>query len=61
MEENTYEFGLVVGTKKEREYWEKKIKEKIEEKRKAFRHRTDIELILEHEFIKLRDELLRGE
>ncbi len=28
---NTYEFGLVVGTKRERDYWESKIKEKIEE------------------------------
>lgn len=28
---NTYEFGLIVGTKREREYWKDKIKEKIEE------------------------------
>ena len=30
-EEKTYELGLVIGTKREREYWKDKIKEKIEE------------------------------
>ena len=34
MQENTYEFGLIVGTKREREYWQNKIKEKIEELRR---------------------------
>ena len=29
-EEKTYEFGLIVGTKREREYWQNKIREKIE-------------------------------
>lgn len=29
----TYEMGLIVGTKREREYWQNKIKEKIEETR----------------------------
>ena len=27
-EEKTYEFGLIVGTKREREYWKNKIREK---------------------------------
>lgn len=30
----TYEYGLIVGTKRERVYWEDKIKEKIEEQTK---------------------------
>lgn len=30
-EEKTYEFGLIVGTKREREYWQNKIKKQIEE------------------------------
>lgn len=30
-EEKTYEFGLIVGTKREREYWKNKIREKIKE------------------------------
>lgn len=30
-EEKTYELGLVIGTKREREYWQNKIKAKIEE------------------------------
>lgn len=38
-----------------------KIIDKIEEKRKALRHRTPIEEILEYEFVKLRDELLKEE
>ena len=29
----TFEFGLIVGTKRERVYWEDKIKEKIEYKK----------------------------
>lgn len=29
-EEKTYEFGLIVGTKREREYWQNKIREKID-------------------------------
>lgn len=32
----TYEFGLIVGTKREREYWEKKIKDKIKEVTKLY-------------------------
>jgi hypothetical protein len=34
VKKNTYEFGLVVGTKRERDYWKNKIKEKIEEVKK---------------------------
>ena len=37
-EKNTYEYGLVVGTKRERDYWQDKIREKIkrlEEEEKA--------------------------
>ena len=57
----TYEWGLIVGTKRERVYWEEKIKKKIEEKCKAFRHRTGIEETIEYEFRKLEKELLKGE
>lgn len=32
----TYEFGLIVGTKREREYWEKKIKDKLKEVTKLY-------------------------
>ena len=28
---NTYEFGLIVGTKRERDWWQNKIREKIKE------------------------------
>ena len=38
-----------------------KLIDKIEEKRKALRHRTPIEEILEYEFVKLRNELLEEE
>ena len=34
-EEKTYELGLVIGTKREREYWQNKIREKIEELEKT--------------------------
>ncbi len=33
---NTYEFGLIVGTKRERDFWENKIKEKIEEMKEKY-------------------------
>ena len=29
-DKKTYEFGLIVGTKRERDWWENKIKEKLE-------------------------------
>lgn len=31
-EEKTYEFGLIVGTKREREYWQNKIKAEIKKR-----------------------------
>lgn len=34
-EKNTYEFGLVVGTKIERDHWKNKIKEKLIELEKS--------------------------
>ena len=30
-DKKTYEFGLIVGTKRERDWWQNKIREKIEE------------------------------
>ena len=63
-EKNTYEFGLVVGTKRERDYWKNKIKEKIEEVKareaedvfelKAFMYEQKV-------IIKELEELLKGE
>ena len=61
-EKNTYEFGLVVGTKRERDYWKNKIKEKIEE----IKSRMKEDCIALHEFqreakIDVLEELLKGE
>lgn len=36
----TYELGLIVGTKRERDYWKNKIKEKIEELKEMLRKIT---------------------
>ena len=33
---NTYEFGLIVGIKRERDYWENKIKNKLKEVTKLY-------------------------
>lgn len=41
---NTYEFGLIVGTKRERNYWESLIKEKIAERSKYGRDDVVVEL-----------------
>ena len=43
------------------EVYGEKHKKKIEEKCKAFRHRTGIEETIEYEFRKLEKELLKGE
>ena len=37
----TYEYGLVVGTKRERDYWKNKINEKIEELKQAYEESKD--------------------
>ena len=72
----TFEFGLIVGTKREREHWENKIKEKIEERKKQLEETSKrrekakeqeeqavlwcIEIRLD-EKIKTYEELLKGE
>ena len=43
---NTYEFGLIVGTKRERNYWQDKIREKIEE----IKARMNDDCLALHEF-----------
>lgn len=54
---NTYEFGLIVGTKREREYWQNKIKEKIEELKEI----ADEDNMDEFVKINLLEGLLKGE
>ena len=54
----TYEFGLIVGTKREREYWEKKIKEKIEEIKENYEEGY---VIANQGKLDILEELLKGE
>lgn len=55
----TYEVGVVVGTKREREYWENKIREKIEEINKEINSSIDNSKGgLDEEFIDKGTELL---
>lgn len=61
---NTYEFGLIVGTKRERVYWEDKIKKKIEELKHA--DFLKLQLCYQHDNkavaqIEALEELLKGE
>lgn len=60
----TYEVGLIVGTKRERVYWESKIKEKIEEvKSRRCDDVFDLQAFMYEQevIIKELEELLKGE
>lgn len=54
----TYEFGLIVGTKREREYWEKKIKEKVEAIKENFEEGYSL---ANQGKLDILEELLKGE
>ena len=45
-DKKTYEFGLIVGTKRERDWWQNKIREKIEE----IKSRMNDDCLALHEF-----------
>lgn len=58
----TYEMGLIVGTKRERVYWENRINEKLKETCKTFRKdRLPGYQVVESEIRKFSEELLKGE
>lgn len=65
----TYEMGLIVGTKREREYWENKIKKKIqqikiEEKTKSRGQQCTDRCLIKLEYVSKENvllELLKGE
>lgn len=63
MEKITYEYGLVVGTKRERDYWQNKIKEKIEEIKKKPNNPNQkvIATQIDASLIACLEELLKGE
>ena len=56
----TYEYGLVVGTKRERDYWKSKIKEKIEEI-KTNSSQADNSYFMNDYKLEILEELLEGE
>lgn len=59
----TYEFGLIVGTKREREYWETMIKEKIEaiKKKPNNPNQKVVATQIDASLIACLEELLKGE